>query len=140
MEDNDNHSQGVRALRLAAFLQAALGAGVAALGATGVLEFFRLSIRHIDFQMVVYVFYSAIGLAAMLIALPLARRVRWAWLASWVLTGALLFLPIADMISVHADSGSLHGSEGSLLLLFAVLPATLILGALYGKSRSALIN
>src|SRR5687768_1705525 len=140
MEDNDNHSQGVRALRLAALLQAALGAGVTALGAAGVLEIWRLRVPRMDFQMFIYVSYLAIGLAAMLIALPLARRVRWAWLASWALTSALLLLPFTDMISVHADSGSLHGSEGSLLLLLAALPTLLILGPLYSKGRSALIN
>ncbi len=140
MEGNDHYSQGVRALRLAALLQAALGAGVTALGATGVLEALRLPVRHIDVQMFIYTSYLAFGPAAMLIALPLARRVRWAWLASWALTSALLLLPFTDMISVHADSGSLHGSEGSLLLLFAALPTLLILGPLYSKGRSALIN
>lgn len=140
MEDNDNHSQGVRALRLAAFLQAALGTGVTALGAAGVQEISRLSMRYIDFQTFIYISYSTIGPAVMLIALPLARRARWAWLASWALTGALVLLPITDMISVHADSGSLHGSEGSFLLLFIAVPAILILSVLYSKGRSALIN
>lgn len=132
MTPDDTHSQGVRALSLAAVFQAILGAGAAAWGAVRFSE-------SPDDQWLLSLAYLVIGAAAMLIGLPLARRARWAWRTSLGLAGALVSLPIVEMIAVYAASpeGSLHGSEGALLFLFLAMPTVLILGFLYASGRSA---
>lgn len=136
----DNEIQQVRALKLAAVFQAVLGAGAAAAGAAGLAEILRFS--TVGVQALLVFAFAAVGLAAMLTALPLARRARWAWAVSGWLAGAILLLPIAFMASVYAGSpeGSLHGSEGALLLLLAALPPTLILVYLDWKGRPALLE
>jgi uncharacterized membrane protein len=135
---DDNNIQSVGSLRLAATVQAILGAVVAAWGAFGVSSFLNLPVRNVSFQEGIYFTYLITGFAAMLVAWPLARRVRRAWLASWVLAGSILLLPVMDMMSVFANNPNGHGAEGALLLLLVVLPATGFLGVLYSQGRSAL--
>jgi len=134
---DDNNIQSVGALRLAATVQAILGAVVAAWGTLGVSSFLGFPVR-VGFQEGIYFAYLIIGSAAMLVAWPLARRVRRAWLASWVLAGSIALLPVMDMMSVFANNPNGHGAEGAFLLLLVVLPVTGFLGVLYSQGRSAL--
>jgi hypothetical protein len=138
MADGDNNIQSVGALRLAATVQAILGAVIAAWGAFGFSSFLSLPVRNVSFEDGVYFTYLIVGSAAMLVAWPLARRVRRAWLASWVLAGAILLLPVMEMMSVFADNQNGHGAEGALLLLLVALPVAVFLGVLYSEGRSAL--
>jgi peptidoglycan/LPS O-acetylase OafA/YrhL len=135
---DDNNIQSVGALRLAATVQAILGAVVAAWGAFGFSSFLSLPVRDVSFEDGICFTYLIVGSAAMLVAWPLARRVRRAWLASCVLTGSILLLPVMAMISVFADNQNGHGAEGALLLLLVALPVAVFLGVLYREGRSAL--
>ena len=134
---DDNNIQSVGALRLAATVQAILGAVVAAWGTLGVSSFLGFPVR-LGFQEGISFAYLIIGSAAMLVAWSFARRVRRAWLASWVLAGSIALLPVMDMMSVFANNPNGHGAEGALLLLLVVLPVTGFLGVLYSQGRSAL--
>jgi hypothetical protein len=137
MEANDNQSQAIRALKVAAFFQAALGAVVTVFGGSGLSDFLSLSVRRVDLQVFIQAAYLGIGSALILIALPLAHRARWAWLASLLLVGALLCMIFVDMISVFSDR---HDSEGSLSAFCAVLLGLLPLAPLYNRGRLALIS
>jgi hypothetical protein len=136
----DNNIQSVGALKLAAVVQAILGAVVAGFGVLGLFSSLDSPVRSLSFQDCIYFTYLIIGLAAMLVALPLARRVRWAWLTSMGLAGSIPLLAVTDMMSVYTynSNHSLHGSEGTLLLLLVALPSIVFLGVLYSEGRSAL--
>lgn len=137
VEQRDTPGQGLEALRLAAIFQACLGAAMAGLGLLALVEVAQLPAYRIDLEGSIFGLYFLIGFAAMAIALPLAKRVQWAWSASWLLLGALLFLPFLQMTLVYRSTGGLHGSECSSLLLFLEVPGTLIVGWLLWRGRSA---
>lgn len=132
--------KGIYALRGAALLQAAIGAGTAVLGGWVILDFRSLPNNQWSFELIWVALYAVIGSAAIATALPLAAGVRWAWQVSIVLLGAHPLMPLVHVVFVYTRSfnGSLHGSECSFLLLVAALPASIILALVLREGRFAL--
>lgn len=111
---------------VAALLQALLGLCIGGLGFLG--------LRETGFDDCWFGLYSALGLAEVLLALPLALRVSLARPLSVVLLVLNPVLPLLQMGSAYSR-GSLHGSELSLLLLLVTLPGTIGALALLRGSR-----
>ena len=110
---------------VAALLQAVLGLCIGGLGFLG--------LRETGFDDFWFGLYTALGIAEVIFALPLALRVPLARPVSMVLLVLNPVIPLLQMGRAFLR-GSLHGSEFFLLLLFVTLPGTL--GALALLRRS----
>lgn len=129
IDTSDNDAEGTGWLRSAALLQAAIGLCTTVLGLSGA------TVVPVDFESFLFLTYSVAGISAISIALPLARRARWAWRASLALVTIHPLLPLLHVTWAYLG-GSLHGSECSILLFVAALPASLLLAVLLLRGRS----